>query len=147
MKRQKTHQIPAHRVVPTGASIRIFRSKHEDANSLRQALFLALDTFEVILSSHTTNPDLLSQFQSSKQKRDLLLVWSQHCQQRLRHKAKQLLHNTNEEMKHLSSLEQEANDLIETVKLEDQPPFSLLGLRCEAHFAVSSLMNPLMNAL
>lgn len=100
-----------------------FRSKHEDANSLRQALFLALDTFEVILSSHTTNPDLLSQFQSSKQKRDLLLVWSQHCQQRLRHKAKQLLHNTNEEMKHLSSLEQEANDLIEAVKLEDQPRF------------------------
>ncbi|MDN2665292.1 FUSC family protein [Vibrio sp. 14N.309.X.WAT.E.F5] len=100
-----------------------FRSKHEDADSLRQALFLALDTFEVILSSHTSNPDLLSQFQSSKQKRDLLLVWSQHCQQRLRHKAKQLLHNTNEEMEHLSSLEQEANDLIEAVKLEDQPRF------------------------
>lgn len=100
-----------------------FRSKQEDANSLRQALFLALDTFEVILSSHTTNPDLLNQFQSSKHKRDLLLVWSQHCQQRLRHKAKQLLHNTNEEVKHLSSLEQEANDLIEAVKLEDQPRF------------------------
>ncbi|OHY94139.1 hypothetical protein BI375_17850 [Vibrio rotiferianus] len=100
-----------------------FRSKHEDANSLRQALFLALDTFEVILSSHTSNPDLLKQFQSSKPKRDLLLVWSQHCQQRLRHKAKQLLHNTHEEMEHLSSLEQEAHDLIEAVKLEDQPRF------------------------
>ncbi|MGF1876949.1 FUSC family protein [Photobacterium frigidiphilum] len=100
-----------------------FRSKQEDANSLRQALFLAIDTFEVVLSSHTSNPDLLSQFQSSKQKRDLLLVWSQHCQQRLRHKAKQLLHNTHEEMEHLSSLEQEANDLIEAVKLEDQPRF------------------------
>ncbi len=65
----------------------------------------------------------MNQFQSSKHKRDLLLVWSQHCQQRLRHKAKQLLHNTNEEMRHLSSLEQEANDLIEAVKLEDQPRF------------------------
>ncbi|MEZ9671382.1 FUSC family protein [Vibrio lentus] len=100
-----------------------FRSKHEDADSLRQALFLALDTFEVVISSHTSNPDLLNQFQSDKHKRDLLLVWSQHCQQRLRHKAKQLLHNTNEEMEHLSSLEQEANDLIEAVKLEDQPRF------------------------
>ena len=100
-----------------------FRSKQEDANSLRQALFLAIDTFEVVLSSHTNNPDLLSQFQSSKQKRDLLLVWSQHCQQRLRHKAKQLLHNTHEEMEHLSSLAQEVNDLIEAVKLEDQPRF------------------------
>lgn len=100
-----------------------FRSKHEDVNDLRQALFLALDTFEVILSSHTNNPDLLSQFQSSKSKRDLLLVWSQHCQQRLRHKARQLLYNTHEKAAHLSSLEQDAHDLIEAVKLEDQPRF------------------------
>ncbi|MCK8071415.1 FUSC family protein [Vibrio sp. 1CM23M] len=100
-----------------------FRSKHDDANKLREALFLAIDTFEVVISSHTSNPDLLKQFQSNKHNRDLLLVWSQHCQQRLKHKAKQLLHNTNEDIQHLSLLEQEADDLIEAVKLEDQPRF------------------------
>ncbi len=85
--------------------------------------FVALDTFEVVLTSHTSNPDLLSQFQSSKSKRDLLLIWSQHCQQRLRSKAQQLLYNQKANTTPLNSLEQEAHELIEAVKLEDQPRF------------------------
>ncbi|WP_408669380.1 FUSC family protein [Photobacterium angustum] len=69
-----------------------FLLSKNDVNSLKQELFLAADIFEGLISCHTRNKDLISQFQHDKEKRNLLIKWSENCQQRLLCKAKALQH-------------------------------------------------------
>ncbi|CAH0537393.1 FUSC family protein [Vibrio marisflavi] len=100
-----------------------FLGKRKDAQSLKQALFLALDIFELLLCSHTSNPALLTQIQNAPLKQALLQSWSQQCQQILSNKSTYLLFNQQYEKTELGGLEQRAKDLIESVRLKDQPRF------------------------
>lgn len=69
----------------------VFISKRNNIKPLFDDLYLAQDIFEVVLSSHTTNPDLLDQFKNDKIKKAALTDWSHTCQQLLREKSERIL--------------------------------------------------------
>ncbi|PQJ62310.1 FUSC family protein [Photobacterium angustum] len=93
-----------------------FLLSKNDINSLKKELFLASDIFEGLISCHTRNKDLISQFQHDEKKRHLLMKWSENCQQRLLCKAK-VLQNSQVTLPTESCIAI-ADELIEAVQAE-----------------------------
>ncbi|WP_051108238.1 FUSC family protein [Aliivibrio logei] len=94
-----------------------FMSKKHNEALIFTDLYLAQDLFEIILSSHTTNPALLEQFKTDPEKHAALVNWSQECQALLQTKSLQILSNAKREAVS-SSLLEKAEQLAGLVKQE-----------------------------
>ncbi len=92
----------------------LISKKHNEAPIFTD-LYLAQDLFEIILSSHTTNPALLEQFRTNPEKHTALVNWSQECQALLQAKSLQILSSAKREAVS-SSLLEKAEELTNLVR-------------------------------